>query len=216
MTKYIAITLTGVMALSVGATQAEAGCWRDDLRVVLSWYPKYLRRAPDSGGVRYWRGELIRGACLAELECHFLSADEYYRVYGRCPKTWVRGLLTDVLCQPPCPKTVHRLVCQLNRCGCRKTIARAVLAMRNDGGHRQVAIEQPAVVVEQPPVVVERAPVVVEHPPVVIQAPRTRTYRSYGEYRRRQPVNIVAPSRRGYHRLSRPSVRLSVNLPFRF
>ncbi|MGF1581241.1 MAG: hypothetical protein ACFCD0_17895 [Gemmataceae bacterium] len=209
MTKYIALALTGLTVFSMETTQAKAQCLQRDLRIVLSWYPKYLRRPHCHVHVCYWRKELIRGITIPEAECWFLSTDSYYQFYGCCPKRWVRGLLTDVLEVPPCPRVVCRLVGQLNRCGCRKTIVRQVLAMRNN-------------VPPVPPVPGgwQSNPIVVQQPPAEIRPPRTiqRPIRPsrIDHYRRPAPVNVIFPSGRGFQRSARPSVRLSINIPFRF
>ncbi len=191
MKKLLIIATATVAGLTGGLNQAKANIYQD-MQVVASFYPKYLHRSPDRGGMRYWKCQLLAGKCLREVEVGFLASEEYYRINGCTPEGFVSGLLTDVLGRPACPQQVARWLTRLHNCGCRVTVAREVLDM--------AYADAAPVVVTPPPVVVNPQPAVV--------VPTQRIY---------QPV-VVPVHRPRYHprNHSRGGIRVQFSLPIRF
>ena len=66
-------------------------------QLVESWYSLYLNRAPDPTGVRDFVNRLSRGASPEEVQASIIGSDEYFRLHGSRPASWIAGMYADVL-----------------------------------------------------------------------------------------------------------------------
>ncbi len=58
---------------------AQSGALSDQLRRL---YSAYFLRAPDGGGLSYWRGQRAQGMALAAVSAEFAQSDEFQQRYG--------------------------------------------------------------------------------------------------------------------------------------
>jgi hypothetical protein len=66
-------------------------------QMVEGWYQLYLNRAPDPTGVRDFVNQLSRGASPEEVQASIIGSDEYFRLHGSRPASWIVGMYADVL-----------------------------------------------------------------------------------------------------------------------
>ncbi len=159
MRRGLIVAAAVAVVLMIGQAPAQASHPRD-MDVIASFYPKYLHRSLDKGGMRYWREELHRGLPVREIEARILASDEFYRLHGNTPDGFVIGMLTDVNGVASAERVAFYLG-RLQATGSRLAVARELLGLA-------VA---PVVVVPQQPVVVP-PPAVSQSPPVVDAPPQ--------------------------------------------
>jgi hypothetical protein len=112
-------------ALALGAAPARA-C--DDYRLIVKQtYEQYLHRCPDRDGMEAGVCGLRRGMSVEAYQAAVIGSDEYYRLHGCSPRGFVVGLYEDVLGREPACDEVRGWLCNLDRCGCRATLARQFL-----------------------------------------------------------------------------------------
>lgn len=68
---------------------------------VTSWYWRYLKRAPDPGGLIFWCGVLTSGVPSQQALSQFLSSLEYVSRYGGNADALTVGLFLDALGREP-------------------------------------------------------------------------------------------------------------------
>jgi len=98
----------------VGRPPSGAHAYRE---LVESWYQLYLHRASDGTGLRDFVDRLRRGVSPEAIQAEILASDEYYRLHGSRPRSWVAGLYADVLDRSPLQQEVQGWVRTLDRYG---------------------------------------------------------------------------------------------------
>ena len=79
-------------------------------QLVESWYSLYLNRVPDPTGVRDFVNRMARGATPEDIQASIIGSDEYYRLHGSRPPSWIAGMYADVLNRSARPDEIsHRL-----------------------------------------------------------------------------------------------------------
>jgi len=97
----VGIATSGVQAASPQQyyqPQYQSQYAPDDVRLVASWYERYLGREPDAIGLRQWVDQLYVGT---NVQAGILGSDEYYIRHGSTPEGFVTGLYVDVLNRQP-------------------------------------------------------------------------------------------------------------------
>jgi hypothetical protein len=123
------LTLTAVLVtLATGAVDADAShSSRERSRaaaVVDGWYRHYLHRPVDPAGIHCWVPHVLQCADLCTVEAMILSSEEYFRRGGYCPRAFVVNLYRDICGDlHPTPREVGYWVSELERSGCRQTVA---------------------------------------------------------------------------------------------
>jgi Domain of unknown function (DUF4214) len=69
--------------------------------VITAAYERYLRRAPDAGGLASWLVEMQNGLTDEHLEAGFIGSGEYIQSHGGAGAGWVRGMYQDLLGRTP-------------------------------------------------------------------------------------------------------------------
>jgi hypothetical protein len=158
--KSLLTSLAVLVALGGIASEAEATHKRarpvtaDDIRLVASWYQKYLGRDPDQGGLMGWACELARGG---NVEAGILSSEEYYLRFGATPESFVFSLYVNVLSREPDFKEVQGWVCRWKQLGCN----RGALACE----FLRAAANEIALRAAPPPVIYQPVPPAYQPPP---------------------------------------------------
>ncbi len=86
-------------------------------QMVESWYTLYLNRAPDPTGVRDFVNRLSRGASPEEVQSSIIGSDEYYRLHGSRPASWIAGMYADVLNRSARPDEISHWLGMYQRLG---------------------------------------------------------------------------------------------------
>jgi hypothetical protein len=86
-------------------------------QLVESWYPLYLNRAPDPTGVRDFVNRMARGATPEDIQSSIIGSDEYYRLHGSRPASWIAGMYADVLNRSARPDEVRHWLGMYQRLG---------------------------------------------------------------------------------------------------
>jgi hypothetical protein len=86
-------------------------------QMVESWYALYLNRAPDPTGVRDFVNRLNRGASPEEVQASIIGSDEYYRLHGSRPASWIAGMYADVLDRSARPDEIRHWLGMFQRLG---------------------------------------------------------------------------------------------------
>ena len=120
------MAMAAVAGLGLGGFPGEAQACPEE-RLVQTWYMKYLHRPVDPAGLDAWVQQMRCGLPALSVEAAILGSEEYWCTHGHSPHGFVAGLYEDVLGRRACPEEVHFWVCRLQRCGCRKALAKAFL-----------------------------------------------------------------------------------------
>jgi hypothetical protein len=166
MKRTLILAAVAVAALAFSEVPAQAH--PTDMDVVASFYPKYLHRRPDKGGMNYWREEHHRGLPVREIEARILSGDEYYHLHGSTSDGFIVAMLTDVNGAATQDRVAFYLG-RLQATGSRLAVAREVLGL---AAPSVIVVPQQSPVAVQPPTV-SQLPQVIDTPaaPPVTAAP---------------------------------------------
>lgn len=164
-----------VVTLGLGAAEASANFHQHHRSratvVVDAWYRKYLGRPIDPYGQRVYVPAVLAAAQPYETEAVLLSGEEYFRRCGHCPRRFVLSLYRDACgVAAPSPFAVNYWVAELERSGCRRSVALRLIHEHRCGVGARVPMVEPMPVIE--PVVV---PVVVPAYQVPAYAPPSRS-----------------------------------------
>src|SRR5262249_37124466 len=85
--------------------------------LVESWYQLYLHRPADPAGLRESVERLRKGVDPLEVQAGILGSEEYYKLHGARPRSWVAALYADVLDRSPSPREIQHWVQVLGRSG---------------------------------------------------------------------------------------------------
>jgi hypothetical protein len=152
-----------VVLIAAAAPMAQAQDFAH-VRLVESWYERYLGRGADAGGLNNFVQSLCQGNSIPAVEANVLASTEYYDRNGCNDPAFIAALYRDVLGVAPTPQQIHNDVHQLQRMGNRTAFTYEFLVTR-----RPVATPPAAPVVQAyRPAYVAVAPVV---RPVVVPAP---------------------------------------------
>jgi len=86
-------------------------------QLVESWYQLYLNRAPDPTGVRDFVNRMARGATPEDIQASIIGSDEYYRLHGSRPASWIAGMYADVLNRSARPDEIRHWMGMYERLG---------------------------------------------------------------------------------------------------
>jgi hypothetical protein len=120
------MVLAAVAGLGQAAFPVEAKAC-PEVQMVQGWYAQYLHRPVDPCGLDNWVRQLRCGMSPECVQAAILGSEEYWCAHGHNPKGFVLGLYADVLGRTACEHDVHYWACRLQRCGCRKALAKEFL-----------------------------------------------------------------------------------------
>jgi hypothetical protein len=113
---------TALIAVALAGNAAQANCPRpvtaEHIRLVSTWYQKYLGRDVDQLGLQCWTTALSKGG---DAEAGILGSQEYYLRFGATPESFVFSLYINVLSREAAPNEVAGWVCRLQQLKCNRT-----------------------------------------------------------------------------------------------
>jgi hypothetical protein len=86
-------------------------------QVVESWYQLYFNRAADATGLRDFVTRLSRGDTPEDVQSSIIGSDEYYRLHGSRPGSWIAGMYADVLGRSARPDEIRHWLGMYERLG---------------------------------------------------------------------------------------------------
>ena len=98
----ILLSLLTVLAGLVGPAGAQDPV-QEPVRLVRSWYQRFLDRRVEDAGLIGWAGHLQRGVPPEQVLSMILGSEEYYTRSGLTPQGFVRNLFTDITGRQPTP-----------------------------------------------------------------------------------------------------------------
>jgi hypothetical protein len=149
----------------------------NDIRLVSSWYQKYLGREVDQVGLKCWTVELSKGH---NAEAGILGSEEYYLRFGATPESFIFSLYVNVLSREPAYHEVQGWVCRLGQLGGNRTTMACefLKAAATEIALRAAPPAPPAIYQPVPPPVYQQPPPNFAPPPpgYFPQQPKTLPY----------------------------------------
>ncbi len=116
------------------------------VELVQSLYQRHLGRPAEPAGLQYWVTVLRQGQAPGDVQAAVLGGQEYYEKHGATPRSFIRGLYSDLLGRDATPPEVEARLGALNQySGDRIHLAADVLrdvgpelATRLGSGHYQL------------------------------------------------------------------------------